>query len=261
MKNIISILIFTLITNITFGASAPISEIQKKIDNCNYKLNVNIGKSCQGQCLEVLPSFNCEYSEIVDKMIDDETRPIHEAKSIVVACAAVLDDPSTTEIDESKTLEQDCLEKEAAQICDGSQGYFKVRVADNSEVYCTKVVGYEQKVSGEKTITENATKKAAYDSSRLASEQMEAAIASAMKAIDHGKRVIALLLVRNASKGLTTAQIEQMNSTYAEIKNLLETGSLVTAKEKIESITPDGTIVTEADKVALVLEINSFLGL
>ena len=87
----------------------------------------------------------------------------------------------------------------------------------------------------------------------------EAQIASAMAAINHGKRVIALFLVRNSTKSLTTGQVKQLNATYSAIKDLLETGSLVSAKEEINALTPDGVLVTEGDKTELIAEIDSFL--
>lgn len=195
-------------------------------------------------CHHVPFQYNPEYHELVDEMVGDPASAVY-SKNDIEACAD----------------QTDCETKNSSKVCtDLMENVYMAQ--DFSEIYCSKFLRFDAQIpSGKKIIVENATKKAAYDSALAASEAMEAAIATAMKAINHGKRVIALLVVRNASKGLTTAQIEQMNSTYAEIKNLLETGSLVTAKEKIELITPDGTIVTEADKTALISEINSFLGL
>jgi len=46
--------------------------------------------------------------------------------------------------------------------------------------------------------------------------------------------------------------METQLSTYANIKALLESGSLGTARAKITEVTPDGTIVTEADRTALL---------
>lgn len=103
--------------------------------------------------------------------------------------------------------------------------------------------------------------KASHLSTLAAKSLSDSYLAKAISAIEEGKKVIALLAVRNVPKNLTTAQIAQINSIYAEIKTLLETGSLVTAKEKISEVTPDGVLVTEADKTALINELNSYLGL
>ena len=220
---------------------APVSEVEKKILDCNYPLLVK--KKCEGVCVEIKKEFNCKYYEIAEEMVDDSTKPVH-SKSESEVCADQLD----------------CETKNESKICaDVLESVFMAE--DFSEIYCSKFIRFEQKLSGRKTTKENSTKKAAYDSTKASSDAMEAGIAQALKRIDHGKRIIALLLVRNAPKTLNKGQIKQMNATYAEIKGLLDTGSLETAKDEITAITPDGTIVTEADKTALISEINKFLGL
>jgi wobble nucleotide-excising tRNase len=76
-------------------------------------------------------------------------------------------------------------------------------------------------------------------------------MAQARKAQACGKDTMAYLLVRNAQKQLSTAQVKQLVEAYATIKSLLESGSLTTAKEEISAAVADGVIVTEADKTAL----------
>lgn len=240
MKTLIILFIISFSATAGFY-SAPFTEIEKKLLDCDY--SITVFKKCEGYCAEITKDFNCNYSEIYEELVDDKSKPVY-SKSEIEAC----EDQSDCE---SKNLTKSCLDVEEYVLM--SDGY--------SEIYCSKLLRYEQKKSGIKTIVVNEIKRDAYESLKLEKETQEAAIKMAMKAINHGQRVIALLIVRNASKGLTTAQIGEMNLTYAQIKGLLETGSLLTAKEKIELITPDGTIVTEADKTALVSEINKFLGL
>ena len=238
---------FLTLLLISFSASAsylPESKIGQ--DTNGITIYNNSGKCASvysEKCIKIKKGYNHVYSELADEMVNDYSKPTWATRSMVEVCSGQADC-------EQKVSDKACVDERHA-----------LTDAEFTETWCNKITGYEQVLSGNKIIVENATKKAAYDSAKAASDAMEAAIEQAFKAINHGKRVIALLVVRNASKGLTTAQIEQMNSTYAEIKNLLETGSLVTAKEKINLITPDGTIVTEADKTALVSEINKFLGL
>lgn len=85
---------------------------------------------------------------------------------------------------------------------------------------------------------------------------MEAALAKAEKAMNCGRSVQALLLVRNAVKNLSTAQIKQLVEAYSPIKSLLDTGSLSSAGEEIQAVEADGVIITEADKLALLAKIN-----
>lgn len=216
---------------------------ESQVESCGPKTVWLKSKKCGDNCIKINKNYNCNYSELADEMINDIEKPIWAIRSMVEVCSGQLD----------------CEQKVSDKAC--IDGRHALTNAEFTETWCNKITGYQQKLSGRKIIVENATKKAAYDLAKTSSEAMESAINQAYKAIDHGKRIIALIVVRNASKGLKKNQIRQMNSTYAEIKGLLETGSLETAKEQIESITPDGTIVTDADKTALVSEINKFLGL
>jgi len=91
--------------------------------------------------------------------------------------------------------------------------------------------------------------------------QKEAGLQIALKKIDCGKRVIALLVLRNVPKGLTPQQVAQMNTVYAPIKGLLETASLVTAKAAIEDVTADGLLITDGDKADLSAETQKCIDL
>lgn len=99
----------------------------------------------------------------------------------------------------------------------------------------------------------------AEDAAKATKDAEDAAIETAIAAMDCGRKVVGLLLVRNQPKNLTTAQVKQMNADYATIKDLLETGSLVSAKEEIEALVPDGTIVTTDDQTALAAKIDECL--
>lgn len=251
------ILLITFITTSALANFLPESKINGQDANVAvYMKRSKCEAAFSEKCHKIPFGYSPEYHELVDEMVDDDTKPIYEAKSNVVTCSAVLDDPATTEIDETKTLEEDCMEKEAAHICDLANKYYTVRVADNSEVYCTRFIGFEQKASGNKIVAENAAKKSAFEASEVVRKAKESAIAMATKAINCGKRVIAMLVVQNASKGLDTTQIKAMNASYSTIKDLLETGSLTSAREEILAATADGVLVTETDKTVLVAELD-----
>lgn len=74
---------------------------------------------------------------------------------------------------------------------------------------------------------------------------------------DFGRRLIAIMSIRNDAKALNQSQIVQFASDYADINMALLNGSIATAKALIQAITPDGTITTQADKDALIAEINA----
>ena len=89
-------------------------------------------------------------------------------------------------------------------------------------------------------------------------KEKEDGIALATKAMDWGKRVVALIGIRTDSKNLNAIQINQINETFAPIVQLLFTGSLQTAYGAIDAVTPDGVLMTQADKDAMLSEIAAF---
>ena len=72
--------------------------------------------------------------------------------------------------------------------------------------------------------------------------------------------MIAYIGARNMAKSLTTAQVKTVVETYSTIQALLASGSIATAKVEIEAVTPDGTLITQADKDAILAEVNAYLG-
>jgi hypothetical protein len=100
----------------------------------------------------------------------------------------------------------------------------------------------------------------AYQSQKAAKAQLEAALAFAQSLRDCGGRVMDLMLVRNQPKGLTIPQVGALLATYAPIQLQLSSGSLQTAKAAISLVQADGIVVTEADKTALIGEIDFCLG-
>lgn len=250
------LLLFVVVSNYTFANWVKQSDIANETISTVYMKK----SSCGSDCLKLPNGFNANFHKLFDVMMDDISNPNHELKSDVVLCSAIVDDPETTEIDETKTQMQDCLEKESAQVCgvsDSVHPYFVVRVADNSEVYCTRIVSYAQIPSGVKEVREDPTLKVAYDASEVARLADENLMNLALKAMNCGKRVKARLLVRNSPKSLNNGQKKQIVSLYKDIQSLLEAGSLEAAKEEINLVTPDGTLITSSDLTALVNELDS----
>lgn len=216
----------------------PLSEAQKAI----AKDPSFTGKVCKDlpseQCM-CFDNVNLRHVDIVDEMIPDESKPTYSKNDIEVC------------VDQS-----DCESKNASKTCTDSQETVYM-AQDFSEIYCSKLTGYEQKVSGRKVFLINLAKKAAADAADAAQLAKDSAMIAARKARNCGETVIDALLVQNASKSLSTAQIKSINTTYASIKDLLETGSLASAREEIQAVTPDGVLVVEADKTALIAQLDS----
>lgn len=241
MRKLSIVFITFLFCYVAFGSESQVSEVENKLLDCNYPLKMFIKANCEGQCLKIPENFNesCHYSEIIDEEIDDPTKPVY-SKNEVEAC-----------LDQA-----DCEAKNATKTCIDSEES-ALMAQDYSEIYCSKLLRFEKKLSGAKVLVENASMKATYEAAKAAKDAKDAAIKMAKKAIDCGKQVIAMLVVQNASKGLDTTQIKAMNATYSTIKDLLETGSLTSAREEILAATADGVLVTDTDKTVLVAELDS----
>lgn len=181
------------------------------------------------------------YSE-VDSEVDDYLKPIY-SKNEIQSCSTI----------------QICDSIHAAKTC-VINGDRSVKNYELMQVYCTRFLAYEKKTI--KIIELDQSKLSAYTTQKnieTVARQKEAGIQAALKRIECGKRVIGLLVLRNSVKTLTTSNIAQINSTYAPIKGLIDTGSLNTAKEQMALIVPDGTLITTDDKNDLIAEIEKCL--
>lgn len=199
--------------------------------------------SFHNDCIQIPKNFNCETFVEVPVMEDDLSKPVWASRSMVEPCDG----------------EQDCINKMAEKEC--SDPRIPYRNAENTEIWCNTITGFEQMETGSFEIVEDPAKKSLYDAAKVEAETKKAQIAAAVMAMDKGREIIALMGIRNNAKGLSVGQVKQFLNTFGDIKAMLESGALITAKEEIEAITPDAIITTQADKDAILAEINSFLGL
>ena len=220
----------------------PVSKVGMDTDGLTIEASL---AKCQLRynepCVDISKSGNHSYYVASDEMVDDPDSPIWGTRSMVESCAG----------------EVECKAQASAKACvDGRESFYN---EEYSETWCNKITGYNQKTTGRKIVVVDEVKKAAHDAEQAQKIAMDNAMAAAKMAMQCGEDVKALLIVRNASKGLLPAQIKQMVSTYSEIDALLSSGSLNTAKAEIEAVTADGTIITNDDKAALVAKINECL--
>lgn len=221
----------------------PVSGIQSgKMEG--YSLQSDCVTQKAEQCIDVGEEPQVVEAGLVsleDVLEDDLSSPIWEAKSEVEACEG----------------EEDCRLKLAAKLCQDERTSLINETF--TEVYCTQVVGFNQKVGSKKLIIDTA----AWES--LKQQKAQQAQAQAIKNQVKNLRecltaVMDTLVIRNASKGLTKPQVKQMVNTYQPIMALLQSASGATAREEILAVNADGVMVTEADKLALVSEIDKCLG-
>jgi hypothetical protein len=112
----------------------------------------------------------------------------------------------------------------------------------------------------EPQLVEDPDLKAQVEAADAAEAAQDMAISEKMANMHFGQKVLALIAVRNDAKSLQPADIVSLTTAYATIQSLLLSGSIATAKAQIEAITPDGTLVTQADKDSILAAINDYLG-
>lgn len=179
--------------------------------------------------------------------VDDLSKPIFKTQYNVDSC----DNPEECGV----------LAVNKAATCTDAQGDYagwaENTILPGYKVFCTGIEGYEKK-----TVVDLALD-AELQSQVLAADAVKTANETAMQTVKRrmacGKNVQATMVLRNASKNLTTEQVKSFAATYAEIKSLLDTASLVTAKAEVEAIAPDGTLVTNDDKTAIIQAIDACL--
>lgn len=232
------ILSFLLLSNICFAENwlnhSKILTASKEA----YSLKADCERISNEKCFDLGDYPSSIYSEI-DLEVDDTLKPNY-SKNEIESCVSI----------------EDCNSKHAVKTCLDPLEY-SIKNYDLLQVYCSKFLSYDKKLI--KSIALDAVKLSAYQAEQTTKATLqakEAAISYAQKLMACGNKVVAYMLVRNQPKALTTAQVDTLVQTYAPIKSLLETGSLTTAKEKIAAVVADGVVVTEADKTALIAEID-----
>ena len=126
-------------------------------------------------------------------------------------------------------------------------------------IWCEKEDGTYQQKPALVIDTAGTTQANLDDGIKAAKDSEEANIQAVKKKMECGRSAIALMVIRNVPKNLTRAQKKTMKETYRDTKEFLELGALQEAKEELEASTPDGVIVTDADKVAIIAKIDECL--
>lgn len=65
------------------------------------------------------------------------------------------------------------------------------------------------------------------------------------KAMEFGKKLIIEYGAQNVIEGKTTAEVKQIAVKFAELQNLLMSGSLYAARDAMDDITPDALVTQE----------------
>lgn len=92
---------------------------------------------------------------------------------------------------------------------------------------------------------------------RLAASAAEVALQARVSKFTKAQRVIALIGLRNEAKNLTSDQVVSVLTTYQSILLMLLSLSIPTARAMVVAAAVDGTIMTEADRTAILAEIDA----
>jgi hypothetical protein len=95
------------------------------------------------------------------------------------------------------------------------------------------------------------------DEDKVAAAEQEIQIAVRMQRQEFGRRLIAIMSLRNEAKAFTPEQVVSFATTYANANTALLNGNIATARSLINAIEPDETITTTEDKAAMLAEIDS----
>lgn len=214
--------IIFLITSLkVFAASyIPESAINGK-EPVNVVVFFDMGK-CQdfhsSQCVEMPPLYNEKYYTLSDEMIDDTTRPIN-SKNEIEPC-----------LDQS-----DCESKNLVKTCSDNQEQVYM-AKDYSEIYCSKFLRYEQKLSGKKIVVVDDIKKAAYDLDQIAKKNKEERIARGKINRDKCKKALDYIAGANTDSGADEAAIDAMMVSFEDIHKALQSNRPNKAARLIELI-------------------------
>lgn len=186
------------------------------------------------------------FHESQTSMVDDTSKPIYKPKYNLESC------DSDSDCQTKQGAKVDCLSGDIT-------GYEKNTLMPGYSLFCYGISGYEQ--MSQTILVENAALKASVQ----AADAQKASDASALQAIAKdamfGNRMIAFVGARIRAKSLNLADTKTVLSTYSSVIDLLRAGSIPHAKSEITSMTPDGTLVSQSDKDALLAEIDAYLGL
>lgn len=236
------VLLFSLFSLNSFSSWVGGSKIN--IENKSFYINqsacvIHEKESCYKSDGDFIPG-GLELKRINE---DDRTKPIYTRREKVLSCA-----------------NKSACEALLSGYCDPDfSTYTAYHDAGQGRVYCSKFLGYEQRLSSDLHLVKHSINHATKVVDRDTKEALNIALNAIRKKRMIGQGIVDLMIYRSASKALTATQRKQVLEAYALIKGLLETGNLEQAKTEIQAITPDGTLVTSDDKTALISEIDKHL--
>jgi hypothetical protein len=193
---------------------------------------VCVKESCGGE------SINLNYCILIDEVIDDVSSPI-ETKSEIETCTDI---PTCDAILASKSC---------------TDPWEIVKLTMYTEVYCSKITGYNTMLSGRKIVVVDEALKTTYDADQATKAVTKAAMDAQLKDMRDGKEIYAKIMLANKAR-LTTAQRATMRTNFALIRDYFLDGEICLAKTDVDAIVPDGIIIRQEDKDSTLTLIASY---
>lgn len=215
---------FLILLFLTFSAMAnyiPESKIGIDTQGLTVFMKKNkCEKHYSESCMKIPFGYNAETFSIKDQMIDDASSPILGARSMIESCTSL----------------QDCSFISSQKAC--TDGRHSIYSTELLEVWCNKIVGYNQKLSGQKIVVEDAVKKAQYDIAQAQKKAIEDAIKLGNINRAKCKDALDFIAGQNSSSGKTIAEIDLMMSVepYKSIYEALQANRIDKARLKLQDV-------------------------
>lgn len=229
MKTFLIIFIFSL------NAYSSGYKKESDIGVCNTPVRTSKCKNCY----IVKDGYDCNYSVLIDELVDDLDSPVN-SKTQIESCAN----------------KEDCESKNLTKVCT-DQLENSVIAEDFSEIYCTKVLRYNKKQTGRKVVSIDQVKKSQYEKASQIQKQISETVNSKVQDMEKGKRIYALIQVSNRKKGLSKAQRRQLRNTLTDMRDDLFDGNICEVRAEVLELEA-GPLITEQDKASVIAQIDSY---
>jgi len=238
------ILILFLINSNLFAGEAYIlkSEFMSKVITKSFTSKSDCEKI--SPCIKVGDKFNLNFSKLIPEQIDDLSKPINTKNDIQVC-----------------SNKADCQLKQKSKVCTDKSEHIVIGKLFK-ELYCTKISGYQQKLSGRDIIVEDSALRATYDSAQAAKASSKLLLDKKISKIKAGTQAIAYVGVLLDSKNLTAGQTMGImaDAKIKPIMGLLQSGSLTTARGLVAAYVPDANF-SSADISKILAKLDELIAL
>lgn len=211
-----------------------------------YYTSVERCESTEGQACFDTTGKDLRYHEIQTIQENDLSKPIQKTRYNVTACSS----------------DEDCnaqVQAAGASFCESGDTF---SILENSLMPgwtfgCTGISGYEQRTVT--TLVEVPALKSSVLSQDATDQAIQAGILDEIKDKAFGEKVMAYVGYLNKQKNLSISQIQTLRGAISAAEDALSVGAIEAARAAVDGYSPDGTLLTAADKTAILAMIDGYL--